>query len=345
MRDASIAPVALAVALLAGLAPAKSAPVNGLEFYSRNAVIEWIDGYRLKPQLGRVPAAVKELSESGALRDPETAGFYVGFVAGVLGANPAEAETIVNRILPLPPADQWLVVRAIAYSGLPDWKAILARTAERLPSRRTLIDDYLGGKLPTLDQIEPDKSPTFMESLGSHFGVKPKVAEMSYGRNPELLDTLWGQYFAAGQYRPVWRILTLLPWSKERDSAEHLTVGSSAKYTLANNAARYPDLLLMIKDMAPYQEDAVRPILAEVIHAAETTATANIRKEQMALIDKLKTKGAGYQQDMKLWGYVGQGAIGVTCVTLAALSYGTAGIPCVIGGAATSALVSYWSAQ
>ena len=97
---------------------------------------------------------------------------------------------------------------------------------------------------------------------------------MSYGRNPELVDTLWGQYFAAGQYRPIWRIITLLPWSKDRDSAERLTVGSSAKYTLANNAARYPDMLALIKDMAAYQEADVRPILKEVIHAAETTETA-----------------------------------------------------------------------
>jgi hypothetical protein len=79
--------------------------------------------------------------------------------------------------------------------------------------------------------------------------------------------------------------------------------------------------------MAIYQEEDVRPILAEVIHAAETTETAAIRKEQMELIDKLKTRGAGYQRDMKLWGYVGHGAIGITCVTLAALSYGLPAFP------------------
>ena len=51
-------------------------------------MIEWIDGYRNKPEPARLPAAVQALSGSGALREPETAGFYVGFVAGVLGANP-----------------------------------------------------------------------------------------------------------------------------------------------------------------------------------------------------------------------------------------------------------------
>ena len=59
---------------------------------TRAAVIEWIDNYRNKPEPARVPDAVNALSQSGALREPETAGFYVGFVAGVLGANPKDAE-------------------------------------------------------------------------------------------------------------------------------------------------------------------------------------------------------------------------------------------------------------
>jgi hypothetical protein len=349
MRYASVASgIALLTTLLAPahIQSAHAAPLaSPNDFVSRASVMEWIDNYRNRPEPSRVPEAVRALSEFGALREPETAGFYVGFVAGVLGANPNDAERLVGKMLPLPPADQWLVVRAIAYSGLPAWKSLLARTAAKVPARRSMVDAYLTGALPTLNAIELDKSPTFLEQVGQHFGVKPKVQPVSYGRNPELLDTLWGQYFAAGQYRPIWRIITLLPWSKERDSAERLTIGSSAKYTLANNAARYPDILALIRDMATYQEADVRPILVEVMRAAETTETAAIRKEQVALVDKLKSKGPGYQRDLKIWGYVGQGAIGITCVVLATISLSAAGLPCVIGGAATSAALNYWAAQ
>lgn len=346
MHYASVASaIAIFIALPTRLAPAHAAPADQTAFLSRASVMEWIDNYRNKPEPSRAPGAVRALSEFGALREPETAGFYVGFVAGVLGANPKEAERLVGQMLPLLPADQWLVVRAIAYSGLPAWRSLLARAAAKVPARRGMIDAYLTGGLPTLDAIELDKSPTFLEKVGEQFGVKPKTPAVSYGRNPELLDTLWGQYFAAGQYRPVWRIITLLPWSKDRDSAERLTIGSSAKYTLANNAARYPDVLALIKDMAAYQEPDVRPILNDVIRAAETTETAAIRKEQVALVDKLKTKGAGYQRDLKTWGYIGQGAIGITCVVLATISLSAAGLPCVIGGAATSAALNYWAAQ
>ena len=168
---------------------------------------------------------------------------------------------------------------------------------------------------------------------------------MSYGNNPELLDTLWGLYFATGQYRPIWRMITMLPWTKDNDSAARLNSGSAAKYTLASNAARYPDLLAMLKDMAPYQEPAVKPILAEVIRAAETMDAPAIKRQQLAALDEIKRKGPGYQRDMKLWGTVGQGAIAVGCIVAASLSLTTLGLPCVIGGAVTSAAIGYASAQ
>src|SRR5436190_11841450 len=174
MRHASVASGIAVLSTLLG--PADAAPVaSARDFVSRASVMEWIDNYRNMPEPSRVPEAVRALSEFGALREPETAGFYVGFVAGVLGANPKEAERLVGKMLPLPPADQWLVVRAIAYSGLPAWKSLLARTAAKVPARRGMVDAYLTGALPTLDAIELDKSPTFLEKMGEHLGVKHKA--------------------------------------------------------------------------------------------------------------------------------------------------------------------------
>jgi hypothetical protein len=315
------------------------------EFISRASVMEWIDTYRAKPDPSRVPAAVRALSQAGALRDAEAAGYFVGFVAGVLGANPKRAEGLIRKMLPLPAADQWFVVRAIAYSGLPAWQSLLARTAERVPQRRAMVDQYLSGKLPTLDKIKLDESPTFLEQVRIQLGGKPQVPAVSFGHNPELLDTLWGLYFATGDYRPVWRIITMLPWSKDRDSIPRLTAGSAAKYTLANNAARYPDLLALLKEMARYQPEEVAPILAEVVRSAEANDAATIRKAQLAAIEDIKRKGPGAQRDMKLWGYVGQGVIAVGCIAAAAVSLTVLGIPCVVGGAVSSAAINYMAAQ
>ena len=314
-------------------------------FFSRAAVIEWADSYRHKPELAQLPAAVRALSKSGALRDPENAGFHVGFIAGVLGANPAGAETLIGKMLPLPDSDQWVVVRAIAYSGLPEWKRLLRRVAPRLPARQAMIDQYLAGSLPTLEAIELDNSPTFFEKMQMHVGVKLKTPEVSFGKNPELLDTLWGQYFATGDYKPLYRILSMLPWSADRDSVERLTVGSMAKVTLANNATMYPDILALLKSMAKYQPEDVAGPLAEVIRAAETAQAPRLKKEALAAIEEFKRKGPAYRREMTMWGYVGQATIAGTCIALAVVSLTAAGIPCVVGGAVTSAALNYWTMQ
>jgi hypothetical protein len=331
-------------ALAALLLITEAAAAKGV-FYTRDAVVIWADNYRFKPEQSRLPAAVKMLSKAGALRDPDTTGFHVGFIAGVLGANPKLAKKLVTGMLPLPESDQWIVVRAIAYSGLPEWKELLRSVAPKLPARQAMIDQYLAGKLPTLDRIELDKNPTFLEKMQMHVGIKVPSPEISYGKNPELLDTLWGQYFATGEYGPIYRILAMLPWSKDRDMVERLTVGSMAKVTLANNATTYPDLLLLLKSMAKYQSEEVAKPLAEVIQAAETAQAPRLKKEALTAIDELKRKGPGYRREMTVWGYVGQGAIAATCVALAVVSLTAAGLPCVVGGAVTSAALSYWTAQ
>lgn len=315
------------------------------EFHTREGVTSWADSYRHKPEPWRLPYAVQTLARAGVLREPDTAAFHVGFVAGVLGSNPKTAQKLIARMLPLPDAQQWAVVRAIAYSGLPEWKVLLRTAAPNLPARQAMIDQYLADALPTLDKIELDKDPTLLEKMQMHVGIKVPAPEISFGKNPELLDVLWGQYFATGDYRPIYRILSLLPWSKDRDMVDRLTVGSMAKVTLANNATMYPDLLHMLKSMQKYQSDEVSKPLGEVIQAAETSQAPKLKKEALASIEELKRKGPNYRREMTAWGYVGQGTVAVGCIVMAVLSMTSAGIPCVVGGAVASAVMTSWNAQ
>jgi hypothetical protein len=206
-----------------------------------------------------------------------------------------------------------------------------------------MIDQYIAGLLPTLDKIELDKDPTFLEKMQMHVGIKVPTPEISFGKNPELLDVLWGQYFATGDYQPIYRILSMLPWSKDRDVVDRLTVGSMAKVTLANNATMYPDLLYLLKSMAKYQTEEIAKPLNEVILAAETTQAQRLKKEALASIEELKRKGPGYRREMTAWGYVGQGTIAVGCIVMAVMSLTSAGIPCVIGGAVASAVMTSWT--
>jgi hypothetical protein len=335
----TFASIALGDALAA---PAAAAPLRPGELGSTEAVLRWINVYRAKRDVAHVPMAIHALSELGALRDPETSSVYVGFIAGIIGANPGKADELISKILPLPPEDDWALVRGIAYSGAPGWKDILTRLADRLPRRRLMIEKYVERKLPTLDDVVYAPSPTTMDKVRNFITLNKPAETVKLDASADVLDTLWGYYYASDSYGPVSRILRMLPWSKDKEDTERLTVGNMAKYTLASNAARDADLLALLKASADRQPADVQPILKKVIEAAETMELARIRKAALASIDDLKRKGPGSRRDISTWGQIGQGAVALGCIAAAATGQVEIGIPCVVGGALSSAALNYF---
>ncbi|MEX0591775.1 MAG: hypothetical protein WD207_11895 [Xanthobacteraceae bacterium] len=309
---------------------------------SAEAVLGWINQYRLKPEPHRVPEAMRAAGKLGAFKDPEQAGVYIGFLAGVLNANPAHAESTIAKILPLPPDQQWVVVRAIAYSGLKNWKGLLHAFKMHMPGRTPMIDKYLAGKLPTLEQIEYVRNEP--SALARLFRKTEEPKEARLEPTPDLIDTLWGFYFATGAYGPVARIVAMLAWSEEPDDVERLTLGGMAKYTLASNSARDHELLKMLRWTAKNQEKKTAKIVAEIVDAAETMQTAKIRKEALAAIEELKRKGPGSRRKIAGWGQIGQGALALGCIGAAVAGAVAIGLPCVIGGAVSSAALN-WATQ
>jgi hypothetical protein len=328
-------------------APSVAAPLRPGELGSREAVLAWMNGYRAHRDPARVPQAVQAMSQLGIFKDPENAGAFIGFIAGVIAGNPARAESLIAKMLPLPPEDQWAVVQAIAYSELPGWKTLLRSFGDRLPARRLMIEKYLNGKLPTLDQAGFTEEPGAFAKLGGYIGLgddKPKAVALT--PSPALLDVLWGYYCATGGYNPaISRIIALTSWAKDRDNVDRLTLGGMAKYTLAANAAKDAKLLAMLRSVAKYQPKETKKELDEVIEAAETVDLAKLRKEALASIEELKRKGPGYKRDVSLWGQIGQGALALGCIGAAAAGQIEFGIPCVVGGAVSSAGLRYWDTQ
>jgi hypothetical protein len=343
----------LAIAAIAALnAPAAAAPSRPDEFTGLPAVQKWIFDYRRKPEPRQLPAVVQALSRLQAFREPDSAGIYIGFIAGVIAANPARADALVRRMFPLPPEDHWAVIRAIAYSGLPGWRGLLIRHADRMPDRKVMINKLVSGDLPVLSDVRIEEKPAFLDNMKNYlspkryFGPKePARRKLTFDGSPELLDVLWGYYFATGAREPLARIIALLPWSKEKDSTDKLTVGNMAKYTLATNASRDADILAVLKNEVPRQPEEVKPILTDVIDNAETVETAQLRKEALAAIEDLKRKGPASKRELSLLGQIGQGAVYVGCVAASALGQVQVGIPCVIGGAAGSAALSIFNGQ
>jgi hypothetical protein len=286
----------------------RTAPAPRPRFVTAEDIVVWMNGYRAKPEPKLLPEAVKAMVRLGVFRDMDTSGMHMGFVGGVLGANPALADGLIDKMFPMPPESQPVIIRAIAYSGLPDWKSRLANISERMPARAVLIDRFLSDKLPGL-------------------------ADLALDAGPQPLDTLWGHYTAHGSFEPILRIVSILKWSQDGNNVERLTVGSMAKYTLAANASRDMDLLQFLRAAAVAEPAANGKILREVIEAADLGDTSKVRKEAVAAIDTLKVKGSEASRTYNWWGTAGQTALALGCVAGSALGQTAIGVPCVLGGA------------
>jgi hypothetical protein len=233
----------------------------------------------------------------------------------VIGSNPDTAETLISDMFPMPPPDQIVVVKAIAYSGLPDWKDLMGKFVERMPARKVVIERYLFGKMAVLRDLPLD--------------------------SPIAVDANWGYYFATGSSEPIQRLVRALAWSRDKNEVEKLTIGSMVKWTLAQNASRDFDLLGYLKTSLPHQPDDVAIPLKDVIESAETFELAHIRKEAMDAIEELKVKGSEASRNFSWWGQAGQTAFALGCVAAGAAGVVVAGIPCVVGGALSNVALKY----
>jgi hypothetical protein len=208
-------------------------------------------------------------------------------------------------LFPVPPEDEWVIVRAIAYSGLPDWRNLLRRIAPKMPGRRLMVKAYLAGTLPTLAEIPLEETkPGMMDKLRGVF-KNPFAKEerklntaLTFAGNQDLLDTLWGYCFATGSHMPILRIVQMLPWSKSRDTVDKLTVGSMARYTLASYAVRDASLREFLHSELSTQPDSVKVPLEEVIQAADTVQLGAVRKDALAAVEELKAKGSNARRNL-----------------------------------------------
>jgi hypothetical protein len=315
-RVIAILGLALIIVLpaIASAKPMKEKPPK--PFQSQEELLKWIYSYRKNPEPKRVSEAVKAISAFGATKDMDQAGVYIGFIAGVLGANRDTADDLIAKMFPLPPEDQVLVVKAIAYSGLPRWRDTMTKFVERMPARKVLIDKFV-------------------------FGNKPTLTEMSIKDDAGVIDLNWGYYFATGWEAPVRRIVAALELSLDKDKVDTLTIGAMAKWTLAQNAARNDDLLTLLKKISNDSDPKIRKPLGEVIDAAETLELSKLRKDALASIDELKSKGSESLRNYNWWGQAGQTVFALGCVAAGVMGQVEAGIPCVVGGAASTAALKY----
>lgn len=296
-------------------------------FGTPEQLMDWVSNYRKHRNPSRVPAAVKAMNTYGLFGDEEKAWFCTGFIAGVLGSNPKDGASLVGRMLPLPDKEQGVIIRAIVYSGRPDWRELLEKFSPRMPLRRPLIDDFLSGKRPTLMDLQLD-----------------------HGGSPGIY-ALWGYYVATGQHEPVVRIMDALRWSKKKsDSAfsfrkifsgwghdpgafDKIAAGGTAKWTLASYAERDRELIKLYRAEYGRQPEEISLPLKDVIEAAEIFESETIRKDQFGAIEDAQRRQLTNEAGMTKGATAGSIAIATGCVAATALGQAYIAVPCVLGGA------------
>ncbi|MGB3021651.1 MAG: hypothetical protein WBB50_05975 [Methyloceanibacter sp.] len=295
-------------------------------FSTPESLLEWVYNYRLHKAPSRVPAAVRSMRELGLFADEEKAAFCTGFIAGVLGDNPKDGARLVAKMLPMPDKDQAVLIRAIAFSGRPDWRELLTKFKDRMPLRQPLIDSYLSGAAKPLMQVELSDGTAVVYSL-------------------------WGYYVATGQYQPVVRIIEALRWSKNKNdggfsmrkifagwksdpsAVEKIATGATAKWTLASYAERNRELLKLYRVEYERQPPEISKPLRDVIMAAELFEAEKVRKDQFGAIEDAQKLKATNEAGMSKAATAGSIAIATGCVAASALGQVYVAVPCVIGGA------------
>jgi len=296
-------------------------------FSSPDRLMDWMSNYRNHKSPSRVPAAVHAMKDYGLFADEEKAWFCTGFIAGVLGSNPKDGPNLIPGMFPMPDKEQAVIIRAIAYSGRPDWRELLEKTSPRTPLRRPLIDDFLAGKRPTLMELPLDT-----------------------GGSPGIY-ALWGYYVATGQYEPVVRIMQALRWSKRKGDSgfsfrkvftgwgsdpsaiDKITTGGTAKWTLASYAERDRALLALYRAEYARQPQDIAVPLKDVIDAAEIFESEKVRKDQFGAIEDAQRAQMSNESGMTKGATAGSIAIATGCVAASALGQAYIALPCVLGGA------------
>ncbi len=310
-----------------GTAQPQAAPAQQSAFSTSEKLLDWVSNYRKHPNLWRVPSAVHAMREYGLFGDEEKEWFCIGFIAGILGNNPKDGPKLVSQMFPMPDKEQEVIIRAIAYSGRPDWRDLLEKFSAQMPLRRPLIDDFLNGKRPTLMDLPLD-----------------------HGGAPGIY-ALWGYYIATGQYQPVMRIMDALRWSKNKEDSgfsfrkifsgwgtdpsavDKITTGGTAKWTLASYAERDRELIKLYRSEYERQPEEIAKPLKDVIEAAELFESEKIRKDQFGAIEDAQQRQLSSEAGMSKGMTAGSLAIATGCVAATALGQAQIAVPCVIGGA------------
>jgi len=202
--------------------------------------------YYQKPQPGTIPSLLPELQKQGSLDLARMTA--AGFLSQVFRENP-------DRLTEWAPAIWKLDESARAYVWLSVW----------------FSNTEPGMKL--LHEVVPREKGSAAESLSKLIeGTAPPLDHYEV-RSGQVLDLLWGAFYATGRQEYIARIIDCLPWSLKtgKGDVQQMAIGKVAEWSLRENARVHPRVLALAKSELDRRDAETRTILSKLILDAEKT--------------------------------------------------------------------------
>jgi len=203
--------------------------------------------YYQNPKPDMIPSLLPELQKQGSLDLGHMAA--AGFLSQVFHDNP-------DRLAGWAPAIWKLDESARAYVWLSIW------FSNTEPARKLL------------HEAVPKEKGSAAQSLSKLIEGTPPPLDQYEVKSGQVLDLLWGAFYATGRQEYVARIIDCLPWTLKtgKDDVQQMAIGKVAEWSLRENARVHPRVLALCKSELERRGEEIRPILSKLILNAEKTA-------------------------------------------------------------------------
>ncbi len=200
----------------------------------------WIQNYYQNPRADDLLTAVHSLSRTGELSAEKNVATNIGFFAAVFEQNPQKVNYWLRETASLPEADRRVLAAAAWQAGSPRGAALLRDMSQRSTNE---VRQEIAGLLER--------------------GATP-VAETAV-LSESSMNLHWGAFLASGDDRHVLAVLNAFG-SGERN------LSSSARFSLAQNAARHDRVMQVVRAQLDKQPEPLREELRAALNAASNTS-------------------------------------------------------------------------
>ena len=215
----------------------------GQDFKSQDELGRWLTGYYQKPEPERISPALKYLSDT-PLIESNAVMPTVAFFSALLKKDNAILKSVFDDVaLNGSENAKVMLVNVLSLMNTPESKALLEEARNTWESQRlqAIVKQQITKPHPSLDTAPID--------------------------SPQVLDMLWGTFFATGDEAPVKKIISVIHLEKDGHEGE-IMLGGAANWSLASNARQYPRVLEICKKEAVAAQGPTKELLEKIIKGA-----------------------------------------------------------------------------